>query len=66
MHNFSAVSGMVSLSLEARNMQTAPRSCRWVLGVASKDENNVGKTGVGRRKNMYKNLGGRQEQVRLE
>lgn len=36
------------------------------LGGASKDENNVGKTGVGRRKNMYKNLGGRQEQVRLE
>lgn len=35
MHNFSAVSGMVSLSLDARNMHTAPSSCRWVFGVGT-------------------------------
>lgn len=39
MHSFSAVRGIVSFSLEARNMHTAPSSCRWHFRVGTTAKN---------------------------
>lgn len=39
MQSLLAVSGIVSFSLDARNMQVAPRSCRWFFLVGSTDRN---------------------------